>query len=59
VFRTQLRLGVSTDGSNFFRYQFRPFLIVPTNSDVIVTAEASTTAVSISASFNTLLALVQ
>lgn len=58
VFRTQFKRSVASTGNNNFDFQIRPFLIVPKNADVIVTAVASTTGVSVSAGFNCLLAKI-
>jgi len=58
VFKTKFKVGVATDGAGVFSVEFRPFLIVPKNYDVIMTADASVTGTAISAGFNALLATV-
>jgi hypothetical protein len=58
-FKTKLIRTLSTDGSNHFEFEPRPFIIIPKNSDVIMTGLASTTGVSVSAGFNSLLLQVQ
>ena len=58
VFRTQSDLTLSnTSGGVLF--DFKPYLIVPQNADVRMTAAASTTGVSVSGAINGILATVK
>jgi len=59
VFQTKFKTGVATDGASTFNQQFEPYLIVPKNSDIIITAEASTATTAISAGWNSVLAAIQ
>jgi hypothetical protein len=59
LFQTKFIDTVNTGGSGRFTQPFRPFLIVPKNADVRLTATASTTGVSVSGGFNVLLAGVK
>ena len=59
VFQTKFKTGVATDGASTFKQEFEPYLIIPKNSDVIITATASAAATSISAGFNSLLADIE
>ena len=58
VFRTQFVRTVASDSNGILDFPLIPYLIVPKNADVIITATASTTAVSVSGGFNTLIATV-
>ena len=58
VFQTVFNSGIHSSGTDL-NIHFRPFLIVPTNSDVIMTAEADGASKDIAAGFNSLLAAVQ
>lgn len=58
VFRTLFKRGVSNTGPDLIM-EFRPFVIVPKNSDIILTAEADAASTPVSGGFNSLLALVQ
>lgn len=57
-FKTKLIRTLNTSGSGAFIFEPVPYLIVPKNSDVLMTGLASTTAVSISAGFDSVLASV-
>lgn len=59
VFRTVLVRTVNTAANGGFDLHLDPYVIVPNNADVIMTATASTADVSISAGFNTYIATVQ
>ena len=58
VFRPQARVSAASDGSNLAKVDFRPFLVVPKNSDVRVTAAANAAGVEVNASFQCVLASV-
>ncbi len=58
VFRPQARVSAATTGSNLARVDFKPFLVVPKNSDVRVVASADTTGVEVNATFQCVLAQV-
>lgn len=59
VFRQQFPLSVSTDGANSFNQPFRPYIIVPKNADVRLTASALTgTSIAVSGGFDGYLAKV-
>jgi hypothetical protein len=55
VFRTSFKRTVSTSAKPDIDFILRPGIIVPANADVILTAIASTTAVSVSGGFNALI----
>lgn len=55
-FKTKVIRTINTAALSTLDMEFRPFRIVPANSDAIVTALASTTGVSISGGFNGILA---
>lgn len=59
VFRTVFKVTVSTSGQNALYVAFPEPFIAPKNSDVRVIAQASTTAVSVSAAISGRLALIQ
>lgn len=60
VFRSIVApITLNTAGKSFFRLPLDPCIIVPKNSDVIMTAVASTTSVEVSGGFNGYLALIQ
>ena len=50
VFRTQAVGSLTTSGGGF-QLNFEPYAIIPPNSDVYITAQASTTGVDVSAGF--------
>lgn len=58
VFRTQFKLGLNSVGPDV-RMTFRPYLIIPQNSDVLMTAEADGASTEISGGWNSLLATVR
>lgn len=58
VFRTQYVSSIATTGQNFFSLEFKPYLIIPKNADIIMTATSSADNVSVSAGFNAFLAKV-
>lgn len=55
VFRTVYKRGINSLGPDL-NYEFDPCLIVPSNSDVIITAEADASSTPIAAGFNSYLA---
>lgn len=55
VFRTLYERGINSTGPDLVM-DFRPFLVVPPNSDLIITAEADGASTPISAGVNSLLA---
>ena len=57
VFRPVLEFGISTNGGAFIM-PLQPFVVVPKNADIRVTAAASTTGVSVRAGFQAALASV-
>lgn len=57
-FLTKRKFGLNTGQEPFYQ-PIRPFLIVPANSDVIMTAEASAAGIAVAAGFDALLAKVQ
>lgn len=57
-FKTKLIRTLNTGGQSSFSFEPQPYIIVPKNSDVIMTGLASTTAVSISAGFDSYLASI-
>ena len=57
-FKTKLIRTLNTAGVSGFEFEPRPFIIVPKNSDVIMTGVGSTTGVSISAGFDSILVKV-
>ncbi len=58
-FRTNIVRSVSTTGSGGFVYEPKPYIIIPKSSDVLLSATASTTGVSVSAGFGSVLASVK
>lgn len=59
AFRPQFEWTMRTTGETSFIFEFRPFLIVPKNSDVRINCTASANDTTVLAQFNSLLALVQ
>ena len=59
LFRTQWEIPLQSAANASTWFDFRPFIIVPKNSDVIITAKTSTNNVSVSAGFNALICKVQ
>lgn len=57
VFKTKFKRGVNSLGPDLLM-EFRPFLIVPKNADVIMTAEADGASTPISGGWNSILASV-
>lgn len=57
-FKTKLIRTLNTNGTGSFDFVALPYLIIPKNTDIIITGLASTTAVSISAGFDAALASV-
>jgi hypothetical protein len=57
VFRTQLKEGINSLGPSL-DVEFRPYIIVPQNSDVILTAEADGASTAVSGGWNSVLASV-
>jgi hypothetical protein len=58
VFRTRFSSSAHSQGPRL-QFDFRPFIIVPPNSDIRITCEASVDNTSVEAGFNSLLALKQ
>lgn len=56
VFRTRLKLAATTDGAHV-RLPRTPYIIVPPNADVILTAEASGAGTPVAAGFDSYLAI--
>jgi hypothetical protein len=52
VFRTYFKASVASDGENFFSLRLEPYIIIPKNSDIILTAEASAASTIVSGGFN-------
>jgi hypothetical protein len=58
VFRTLFKRAVASTGSDL-NFEIRPFLIIPPNTDVMVTAEADAGSTAVAAGFNSILATKQ
>jgi len=58
LFRTKFEVGLDTSSNKFAWISFEPLIIVPKNSDIIITATASTTGVEVAAGFHCILAKV-
>ena len=58
VFRTLFKRAVNSLGPDL-TLEFRPYLIIPQNSDVMITAEADSASTAVSGGFNSLLAKVR
>ena len=57
VFRTQIKRGINSLGASL-NIEWRPFLVIPPNTDIIMTAEADTSGTAVSAGFHSLLLIV-
>ena len=58
VFKTKFKRGVNSNGPSL-NMDFRPFLIVPQNADIIMTAEADGASTPVSAGWNSILATIK
>ncbi len=59
VFRTIApKIHLDADGATEVFIEYKPYLVIPKNSDIELTAEGSTSGITISAGFNSFLALV-
>ncbi len=59
VFKPKYDFTLRTTGTNTYRFDLRPFLIVPKNADIRMVAASSAANTNVRGQFNALLALVQ